>query len=281
MTSLLAQAHAIFVAVQTAWPIILVILGLLSSICSSLLVSATNHPTEITWLHRIIGWDSFLEHQNVGGWKWPFQTLTSPVVGSKVAPATIPPTVIKLLLVCALLPHLTACAAISWSTPVVFAGPTVAPIEEVSSKHPAPASAAGFQLSVGLGQFDWQGHEWDLIDVGPVVLGGVVLPGSGPAGVLQLGGQIATLNGIIGLDVLSTPYTANGEGWAQGGAPGTTFGASLNVQAVVAYLTHPTGRTAVRQRLSRGGLGGGQPSQAQADVTDLPAPGTDRGAGGF
>ena len=142
-----------------------------------------------------------------------------------------------------------ACASISWTTPVMMFGP-VAGIEEVSKAHPAPATAAGFQLEVGLGQFDFQGHEFDLLDPGVLVLGGVVLPGAGPVGELQVGGEIGTLNGIFGIAILGTPYAVDGSGFAQGGSPGTTFGAMVNVAALTAYLTSsPKGELGGPERL--------------------------------
>jgi hypothetical protein len=150
--------------------------------------------------------------------------------------------------------QLTACASISWTTPVLMAGP-VAGIEEVSKAHPAPAAAGGFQLEIGLGQFAFQGHEFDALDVGALALGGVVLPGSSPVGALQLGGEIGTLNGIISLAILCTPYAVDGSGFAQGGNPGTTFGAMINVAAITSYLTYAAEMSlGGPARLPRGGL---------------------------
>ena len=186
-----------------------------------------------------------------------------PVSGVAAAPVAPPPPAgsstpigkIAVWLVLGVALNLTACAAINWSTPVIFAGPTVAPIEEVSKAHPAPATAAGFQLTLGLGQFAFQGHEFDAIDVSALALGGVVLPGAGPVGVLQLGGEIGTLNGIIGLGILSTPYAVDGSGFAQGGNPGTTFAGMFNVAALTAYLTTPkTTALGFPERLPRGGM---------------------------
>jgi hypothetical protein len=151
---------------------------------------------------------------------------------------------------------LASCAA-TWGSPVFYAGPAVAPIEEVSSKNPHPAAAAGYQATIGLGQYVMASHEWDALDLSVLALGGVALPGSGPVGELQLGGEIGTLNGIIGLGILSTPYIAAGGGWAQGGAPGTTFAGMLNVQALVQYLTPAvatSGKDKAVMHLPRGGL---------------------------
>lgn len=81
-----------------------------------------------------------------------------------------------------------------------------------------------------------------------------MLSGGTPVGALQVGGELGTLDGIVGLGILSTPYTAAGGGWAQGGRPGTTFAGMLNISAIVAYFSPPGGGTEVRMRLPRGGL---------------------------
>jgi hypothetical protein len=163
------------------------------------------------------------------------------------------------MLFLALAPTLGACATTSWNTPVFYAGPAVAPIEEVSLKTSQAAAAGGFQASVGFGQFPFQGKEWDALDLSVLALGGVALPGgAGPVGTLQLGGEIGTMNGIIGVGLLATPYTANGQGFLQGGGPGFAVAGMLNVTAIAAYLSTGSaaaeGKDKLTPRLPRGGL---------------------------
>ena len=193
-----------------------------------------------------------------GSYKLPGTASKAPVVASAPAEAQKGSVAIGKITVIALAlfigSNLSACAAITWSTPVVMFGP-VAGVEEISKAHPAPATAAGFQLSIGLGQFDFQGHEFDILDLGALALGGVILPGSNPVGALQLGGEVGTLNGIFGFGILATPYAVDGSGFAQGGNPGTTFAAMVNVAAITAYLTSsPKGELGGPERLPRGGL---------------------------
>ena len=167
-----------------------------------------------------------------------------------------PPAVLPLAALLLFLPLLGGCAELSWTTPVFFAGPSVAPIEEVSKKNPSPAIASGFQETIGLGQFEFEEHEWDAIDLSALELGGLILNGAGPAGALQLGGEIGTLNGIIGLGILATPYTANGGGFLQGGNPGVTWAGVLNVSAIAAYFETEASKAKLKDkpRLPRGGL---------------------------
>ena len=172
---------------------------------------------------------------------------------TKVAAGAAPIGKIGLLFVLATALHLSACASITWSTPVLMAGPAVG-FEEVSKAHPAAAAAGGLQLTAGLGQFDFQGHEFDVLDVGVLALGGVILPGSSPVGALQLGGEVGTLAGIVAFAILCTPYAVDGSGFAQGGNPGVTYAAMVNVAAITAYLTSPGPNVEVVERLPRGGL---------------------------
>jgi len=170
-----------------------------------------------------------------------------PVVGSPVGPPAM-------LLILLPLLHLTACAGL----PVAFyTGPAIAPIEEISTKNPTPAVAGGYQASVGFGSFELAEHTWDYFEVGALVLGGIVLPGSSPVGALQVGGEVSALNGIVGIGALATPYAANGGGFIQGGAPGTTWALLLNVQALTALFggeSTPPGLPKLHPTLPRGGL---------------------------
>ncbi len=134
----------------------------------------------------------------------------------------------------------SGCATTDWTRPVVFAGPSVA-LFEASPSQPAPrqiAAGAGEQITLGLGQFAFASKTWDALDLSGVALGS--LAGSGS---LQVGGILGTMNGLIGLGALATPYAADGSGFVQGGRPGVTWAAVMNVQALVAELASaPAGR---------------------------------------
>ena len=234
----MTQLLALLSLVQAHWAAISGVLVALSSVVSSLITVLSNYPQAESTLHTIAGILSFLEHADVGGLKIPLRKTAKP---APVKLSISKGGAVKALLPLLILTAVTqACAAVSWNSPVFYAGPAVAPIEEVSSKHPSPAVAAGYQATIGLGQFDLANHEWDALDLSALALGGVVLPGSGPVGALQIGGEIGTMNGIIGLGILTTPYTADGQGWTQGGRPGTTFAGMLNVQAIVSYFSPGT-----------------------------------------
>lgn len=165
-----------------------------------------------------------------------------------------------LLLVSAAVSSLSACSALStniqWDTPVFYAGPLAAPLEEVTGKGSAPAVAAGFQQTVGFGQFGFAGHEWDVVDVGAVEAGGAVVSGSSPAGMLQLGGKIGTMDGIIGVAVLADVEDANGNGLLQGGRVGPIIGGVFDVQALITYFGGVGTESKLKGKLGlpRGGL---------------------------
>ena len=119
--------------------------------------------------------------------------------------------------------------AIAW-TVTFFHGPTLS-LFEVSPSHPHPvelSAGAGYTAGVGIGQFSWLGKNWDLFDVGALAIGSVVSADGIPEGGFQFGALIGTMgnpNGVpfVSLAILNTPYTALGEGWAQGGRPGASF----------------------------------------------------------
>jgi hypothetical protein len=153
----------------------------------------------------------------------------------------------------------SGCASVSWSTPVFYAGPTAAPIEEVSAKNPKPAVAAGWNETVGIGQYDWRDHEWDVFDVGLLELGGLALPGSNPSGMLQLGVKIGTLNGIIGGGILFDSVDSTSQGALQGGPLTPIFAGIFDVQAIVAFFGSSDSSDSEDQlkavpRLPRGGM---------------------------
>jgi hypothetical protein len=166
----------------------------------------------------------------------------------------------SLLMLSALL--VTSCASvkgITWDQPVFYAGPTVAPIEEVSSKNSTPAAAAGFAEKVGFFQYSMMNHEWDVFEIGALELGGLVPGGTGPAGMLQLGGSLSTLNGIIGFGLLFDCVDSAGNGACQGGHPGGPIYAGMfDVQAIVAYFSTTTtdsnGKMKLIEHMPRGGL---------------------------
>jgi hypothetical protein len=222
------------------------------SVIASLITALTNYPKTETWLHTVLGILSFLQHADADKrMKLPLTRLRAPAAPK----LQVPLTAIVMALGAGL--FLNACATLSWTTPVVYVGPTVVPIEEVSAKSPTPAVATGFQETVGLGQFEFQGHEWDAIDLGVVELGGLAMPNASPSGMLQLGGKIGTLNGIIGLVLAADVADATNTGLAQGGNTGLIYGASIDVQALVTWLDQlaPVSNAAkTRIRLPRGGL---------------------------
>lgn len=120
--------------------------------------------------------------------------------------------------------------SIAW-TATFFHGPTLA-ISEISPRNPHPlsyAAGAGYTGGLGIGQFAWLGKQWDIIDVGALAIGSVVSPNGQAEGALQVGfivGSMGNPNGVpfLSVAIITTPYTASGGGWAQGGRPGTSFG---------------------------------------------------------
>ena len=140
--------------------------------------------------------------------------------------------------------------ALTCGAPVFYAGPTVAPIEEISGQHPQPASAVGFAEKLGFCDYEAFGKDWDLFEIGLLQLGGL-LPGGSPAGMLQLGGSVPVLNGIIGFGILADCVDSNGNGACQGGRPGGPIYAGMfDIQAIVAYLS--PGSAAGRYGATRG-----------------------------
>lgn len=129
------------------------------------------------------------------------------------------------------------------STPVFGYGLSLA-ITEISPSNPHPvgiAEGAGFMANVGLCQFALLGKSWDAIDLNVMGLGSVISPQGAPQGALQLGGGIGSFNNTVALEVLSTPWTASGGGWVQGGRPGTTFGLILNIPFNIGPTSPPVG----------------------------------------
>jgi hypothetical protein len=148
---------------------------------------------------------------------------------------------------------LTSCASVSWNTPVVFSGPSVALTEVNMKTGKIGQLGAGYQLTLGMGQFNWLGKRWDALDVSGLVLGASTL-NSVPVGALQFGGELATLNGIFGLAGLSTPVASDGSGYVQGGSPGMSIAAVVNIQAIIADFGSTTSVTDHMVRLPRGGF---------------------------
>jgi hypothetical protein len=228
-----------------------------------IIVALTNYPKVDGVLKNLLTalqLMSNLQHKDSPGTlKFPL-TLAKPptVIGQTVTVTTTAPATIGkigVLLVALACSGLSACASVSWSEPVLYAGPTVSPYEEVS-KGSQPAVAAGIQATVGLGQFEFSEHQWDLLDPGLLALGGMV-PGGGPAGMLQIGGKVGTLNGLIGVGLLFDCVDSTGNGACQGGHPGGPIYAGLfDVQALVAYIAPAVASDEVKAkpRLPRGGL---------------------------
>ncbi len=241
VAGVLMFAHLLLVVLENFWP------GL---------------KKEDGWVQAAIAWLDKWTHGS-GAWDIPpsskrinWQSATAPDPDKTPKGFVRIETVQLLLALTCLGLCLASCAGVAWNQPVFYAGPTVAPIEEITLKNPQPAAAAGFQATVGLGQFEFASKEWDSLDLSALALGGVVVPASGPAGMLQAGVEVGTLNGIIGLGILFTPYTADNQGFLQGGGPGLAFAGMLNVQAIVAYFggTAETQGPKLIPRLPRGGL---------------------------
>jgi hypothetical protein len=133
----------------------------------------------------------------------------------------------------------TSCAGtpIVWDHPAFYYGPTVVPFEEITGKSTQPAAAAGLMQTIGIGQYPMLNQEWDVIDTGPVELGGYV-PGGSPAGMLQLGWKVGTLNGLANVVIAMDAVDNLGNGVLQNshGGSGVILGGSLDIQALVTYF---------------------------------------------
>jgi hypothetical protein len=161
------------------------------------------------------------------------------------APVVLVLTVVALLL-------FGGCATLQ---PTFYAGPTVAPIEEVTGKNPQPAAAAGFTEKVGFGKYtDAAGLAFDYFEIGALELGGYV-PGGSPAGMLQLGGAVSSFNGLIGIGILFDCFDSSGNGACQQGRPGgPIFAAMIDIQAIVADFFTPSSATESAMPRKRGGF---------------------------
>jgi hypothetical protein len=238
----------------------------------SIIVALTPYPKVDGFLKnclKLLNVVSLLTHKDSPG------TLKPPFVQSQ-PPVAIPPiplgvatqsaprtagfvSLMWLAVLCLLSLCLGGCAAVSWNQPVFYYGPTVVPFEEVSigSKNAQPATAGGIGATIGLGQYEMVGHEWDIIDTGPLALGGLVPGGNGPAGQLQLGWKVGTLNGLANAVVALDCIDSGSNGVCQGGNPhGVILGGSLDIQALVAYFgsASPSDAMRVTPRMPRGGL---------------------------
>ena len=257
MGNLLAQAHTIFTAIQNAWPLIVVLLPPILSIISTITTKTSNYPAVSTWLHKVATLLSWAEHADVAGWKWPFTLTSRPVVGQPLPKPESPLKIGVLLALCLVGGHARA-QEVTWTAPTFSAGVDVA-LAEVSVKTGAVGVGSGLALTLEFGQATFLGRSWSLLDVSVDVLGGLVLPGGSPAGALQLGGCLGTLNSFVKGCLLSTPYASDGAGWGQGGAPGLTLAAMANVTAIWGALFPSTTVAAPKgfyaeQELPRGGL---------------------------
>jgi len=63
---------------QAHWPIVLFVLGCLTSLMSTIATAMTPYPAVETWLHFLIGLFSWAEHQDVGGISLPGMPLKKP-----------------------------------------------------------------------------------------------------------------------------------------------------------------------------------------------------------
>ena len=193
----------------------------------------------------------------------------TPVVGSRVSPGAgnkgilglyFSPMLIVLAVAASMLVARGARAQVTWTTPVLTAGPAAA-ISEFNFKTGQSTSlgaGAGYQLTLGVGSYQAFQKSWDVVDFSVLALGSVLFPSGAPVGQLQLGGCIGTLNGMLMGCGLGTPYAQDGSGFAQGGRPGFTGAVVANIQTIVAYLsnfvTGEDGRVRLALHLPRGGL---------------------------
>lgn len=118
-------------------------------------------------------------------------------------------------------------SSVTWGNPTFGTGPSVGLFEVTpANTHPVQiAPGAGWQASLEEGHVTIAGAQYSLLDVSALALGSVVSPaGGGPAGQLQVGGLVSTLNESLGIAPLCTPYTASNGGFLQGGRPGFTLG---------------------------------------------------------
>jgi hypothetical protein len=141
-------------------------------------------------------------------------------------------------------------------TPVFSHGPSLALTELApSSIHPfSVANGAGYSATIGMCQFVLGGKSWDLLDVSALALGSVTSPTGNPSGALQLGPQLGTFNNLVGIAALFTPYAADGNGFLQGGRPGTAWGLVLTIPLSFGVTSPPVGVAANGARaFPRGG----------------------------
>lgn len=238
---------------QASWP---TWLGIAIAALPSLITALTAYPRVDGALKEVLQFlnlFSILVHKDSPSTlKAPF-TFSKPPLGATVRYGHVGPTVAAVFLFC--LVNLNGCAGVAWNSPVFTAGPTVSPIEEVTLKTSKTATTAGFSECVGLGQFEAVEHEWDSVDLCAVEVGGIV-NAAGTPGVLQLGPEIGTFNNILGVGLLFTPYTADGQGFFQGGGPGFAVAGMFNIAAITAWFgsSGSSEEMKLKPKLPRGGL---------------------------
>ena len=79
----------ILAAVQSHWELILTCLTAVSSICSGVAANTDHAGREQSILLKVVGVLSFLEHQNVTGWKLPGMPSQAPTVPSATTATSI------------------------------------------------------------------------------------------------------------------------------------------------------------------------------------------------
>lgn len=178
------------------------------------------------WVHGSGAWDKPVEPKA----KSPTVTIgTSNAVSKGFASLRFLLAVTALGAVCGLL---GGCSTVTWGSPSFGTGPSVGLVEvDPSNAHPVQlAPGAGWQASLEEGHFSLaNGAQFSLLDISALALGSVVAPtGGGPSGQLQIGVMLATMNEMFGLAALTTPYSAAGGGWSQGGPFNVLVGVVFN-----------------------------------------------------
>jgi len=147
----------------------------------------------------------------------------------------------KLLLLVS--PLFLACSHMTWNTPAFSHGPSLAVTEIPIGSVATPvrvAEGAGYMVSLGLGQFILAGKSWDALDISASVIGSPG-PGANAEGAIQLVPMLGTFNNLVGLGPVFTPWAVNGDGFIQGGRPGTSLAILFNFPIAFGPYSPPVG----------------------------------------
>lgn len=255
MNGFLTQAQVVFLAVQSAWPMVVIILTALGTILSTLATMATNHPTVSTWLHRVITALSFMQHADVGGWKWPLAKARGPAPKLAIPLAQGFASPLLLVILAALTAVLASCAAVpTWSaSPSFSAGPSI-PLTVLTPGQPTPVQlvpGAGIEFAAGFAPVAIAGTQFDLL-TGSVQAYGLLAAQSGSTiGGVAVAPMVGTLNNLIAAGPFIPLYQTDGTGCA-------TKNCEVGVALAVSFpfdiaTTPPVGTAQGVRALKRGG----------------------------